>query len=94
MKQESAKLIADVAVTLSLGTGVATGAGSSWLSHLNENAPAYGVLLTLFFGLCGVIFYIMSYRKSILADANAEKIQDLQSRLNEFLDNKDGDKGE
>ena len=71
MQPESAKLLGDAAVMLSLGTGVTTVAGNSWLSYLNNNAPAYGVLLTLIFGLCGIAFYVLSYKKATLADKNA-----------------------
>jgi len=81
MQPDSAKHIADVAVALSLGTGVTTFAGNSWLSHLNDNAPAYGVILTLIFGLCGIAFYIISYRKATLADKNAIELVSLRSEV-------------
>ena len=90
MQPDSAKLIGDVAVTLSLGTGVTTVAGNSWLSHLNYNAPAYGVLLTLLFGLCGVAFYILSYKKATLSDKNAIELASLRSevaRMRKVIDN-------
>lgn len=74
MQQESAKLLGDAAVMISVGTGVTTAAGNDWLTHLNNNAPAYGVLMTLVFGLCGIAFYILSYKKQTLADTNAAEL--------------------
>ena len=81
MQKESAKLIGDAAVMLSVGTGVTTFAGNSWLTHLNNNAPAYGVLLTLIFGLCGIAFYVLSYKKATLADKNAIELASLRSEV-------------
>lgn len=79
---ESARNIADVAMTVT----AVTGAGSSWLGYLNNNAAGIGVVMTFFFGVCGVTFYVLSYRKASLADVNAVKVAALESKIDQLLE--------
>ena len=79
MKQESLKHLADGATI----SAVSTGAGNylGWFGFINENAPGIGVLLSMFFGICGVVFYVISYRKATVADDNAKKIDQLAEMI-------------
>ena len=82
LNQETSKHIADVAMAVT----TVTGAGSSWLGYLNNNAAGIGVIMTFFFGVCGVAFYVMSYRKATLADANAIKVEALEGKIDQLLE--------
>lgn len=72
MKQESAKHLADGATTLAISSGASSYFG--WFTFINDNAPGIGVLLSLFFGVIGVIFYYLNQKKLTLADENKNKL--------------------
>jgi hypothetical protein len=68
VKQESVKHLADGATTLAVGSGASSYFG--WFVFINENAPGVGVILSFFFGVTGLIFYILNLKKLSLADEN------------------------
>lgn len=72
MKQESVKHLADGATTLAVSTGASSYFG--WFTFINANAPGIGVLLSLVFGLIGLVFYYLNWKKSILADDNKDRL--------------------
>ena len=72
MKQESVKHLADGATTLAVSTGASSYFG--WFTFLNSNAPGIGVLLSLVFGVIGLVFYYLTWRKSTLADDNKDRL--------------------
>ena len=78
MKQESAKIIADSAMISAIGVGSSI---FSWVDFANANAGVLGLILSAFFGTCGVIFYIMSYRKQTLAEENKNKMNDMAKQM-------------
>lgn len=68
MKQETLKHLGDGAIISAVSTGAINKLG--WLSYLNENAGGIGLIITTFFGLIGLFFYYLTWKKSILADVN------------------------
>ena len=72
MKQESVKHLADGATTLAVSAGASS--YFEWFTFLNANAPGIGVLLSLVFGLIGLIFYYLNWKKSTLADDNKDRL--------------------
>ena len=84
MKQESAKLLADGATLSAVSTGASSYFG--WFTFVNANAPGIGVLLSLVFGLIGVVFYILNHRKTLLAEKNKEVIDKNNDRLDAHIE--------
>ncbi len=74
MKQESVKHLADGATTLAVSTGASSYFG--WFTFINTNAPGIGVLLSLVFGVVGLIFYYLTWKKSTLADSNKDRLDE------------------
>jgi hypothetical protein len=74
VKQESVKHLADGATTLAVGSGASSYFG--WFVFVNNNAAGIGVLLSFFFGVVGLIFYWLTWRKSTLADENKTKLDE------------------
>jgi hypothetical protein len=74
VKQESVKHLADGATTLAVGSGASSYFG--WFVFVNNNAAGIGVLLSFFFGVIGLIFYWLTWRKSTLADENKTKLDE------------------
>ena len=79
MKQESVKHLADGATTLAVGSGASSYFG--WFVFINENAPGVGVILSFFFGMTGLICYILNLKKLSLADENKINIGDLSTEV-------------
>lgn len=79
MKQETLKTLADGATISAISTGVSVRAG--WLDVVNTYAPAIGAIATVFFGLIGILFYYLTYKKGTQADENKKDITDLQESL-------------
>ena len=79
MKQETLKALADGATISAISTGVSVRIG--WLDVINEYAPAIGAIATVFFGLIGLLFYYLTYKKGTQADENKRDITDLQESL-------------
>lgn len=73
MKQETLKHLADGATISAVSTGIANKLG--WFHFINENAAGIGVLLTAFFGIVGLVFYYLTWKKSTLSDENKQKIE-------------------
>ena len=76
MKQETLKALADGATISAISTGVSVRIG--WLDVINEYAPAIGAIATVFFGLIGLLFYYLTYKKGTQADENKRDISDLK----------------
>jgi len=74
VKQESVKHLADGATTLAVSAGASS--YFDWFTFINSNAPGIGVLLSLIFGLIGLIFYYLNWKKSTLADDNKNRLDD------------------
>jgi len=92
VKQENVKSLADGATTLAVSSGASSYFG--WFTFINDNAPGIGVLLSLIFGLIGIIFYWLTLKKSTLADenkrgleANSEKLDVHIEQTNKQFDN-------
>jgi len=74
VRQESVKHLADGATALAVSIGANSYLG--WFTFINTNAPGIGVLLSLIFGLIGLVFYILNWRKLSLADDNKGRLDD------------------
>ncbi len=85
MKQEITKALADGAIALAVGGGVANKLG--WFAFINDNAPALGLIASCAFGVIGIIFYALTYSKSTLADKNEQRLL-MQTKHLELLTNK------
>ena len=81
MKQEITKALADGAVTLAVGGGVATKLG--WFAFINVNAPALGFIASCVFGVVATFFYFITYSKSTQADENKTNLINLKQALDE-----------
>lgn len=81
MKQE---IIAHSATTLAVGTGASSYFG--WFIFINANAPGIGILLSFFFGTAGLIFYFLTWKKSILADENEKRLDKVESGISTILE--------
>ena len=59
-------------------SAVGTGASSYFglFTFINENAPGIGVLLSLVFGVVGLIFYYLTWKKATLADNNKDRLDE------------------
>lgn len=71
--------MADGATTLAVGSGASSYFG--WFVFINENAPGVGVILSFFFGMTGLIFYILNLRKLSLADENKIGLEGLSTEF-------------
>ncbi len=85
MKDVTDKALEAGAKALTVGTGVGT-SGGTILGFLNGNAPALGLLLTLFFGLASLYFQRKGNKE--LRDREI-KIEELRIKLKE-MENNDG----
>ncbi len=74
MKQESVKALADGAIISAVSTGANSYFG--WFTFINANAPGIGVLLSLVFGVVGLVFYYLTWKKSTLADTNKDRLDE------------------
>lgn len=83
MKQESVKNLADGATTLAVSSGASSYFG--WFNLVNDNAPGIGVLLSLLFGIIGIVFYWLTLKKSTLADENKIELTANSERLYEHI---------
>ena len=83
MKQEALQVVAHSATAAAVGTGAGNYLG--WFSFINSNAPGIGVLLSCFFGVAGLIFYIMTWQKSTLADENKKGLAKQESKLDDHI---------
>lgn len=83
MKQELTKGIADGATTLAVSAGASSYFG--WFTFINDNAPAIGILLSFFFGVSGLVFYWLTWKKSILADENKIEILKQGEKLDHHI---------
>lgn len=81
MKQETLKHFADGATISAVSTGVVNKLG--FLHYLNVNAAGIGVLLTAFFGLIGLVFYYLTWKKSTQADQNKKDLSSLECAFSE-----------
>ena len=79
MKQESVKHLADGATISAVSTGASSYFG--WFTFINENAPGIGVLLSFFFGVIGLIFYYLTWKKSTLAETNKKELDSNKKEL-------------
>ena len=79
MKQETGKLLADGATISAVSTGASSYFG--WFDFVNANAPGIGILLSFFFGVIGLIFYWLTWKKATLADENKKTIKDNGEKL-------------
>lgn len=68
--------MADGATTLAVSTGISAKAG--WLDFVNVYAPAIGAMASVFFGVAGLIFYVMTWKKSTQADKNTKDLKSLE----------------
>ena len=73
MRQEVTRVLADGAVSLAVGSGIATKLG--WFEFINTNAPALGFIASCTFGIIATVFYLMTYSKSTQADQNKKDLQ-------------------
>ena len=87
MKQESVKHLADGATISAVGSGASSYFG--WFTFINANAAGIGVLLSFFFGVIGLIFYWLTWRKSTLADENREMIKITNQKLDGHITKSD-----
>lgn len=71
MKQETVKHIADGATLSAVGSGASS--YFEWFTFINANAPGIGILLSFFFGVIGLVFYWLTWKKSTLADSNKKE---------------------
>jgi len=92
VKQESVKALADGATISAVSTGASSYFG--WFTFVNANAPGIGVLLSMVFGVVGLIFYYLTWKKSTLADSNRDRLdehiietRDEFKKLDDKLDN-------
>ena len=83
MKQETGKLLADGATISAVSTGASSYFG--WFDFINANAPGIGILLSFFFGVIGLIFYWLTWKKSTLAESNKK---DLANHIVAFNEHK------
>ena len=83
MKQESVKHLADGATISAVSTGASSYFG--WFTFVNENAPGIGVLLSFFFGVIGLIFYWLTWKKSMLAEANKKELAKHGEKLDSHI---------
>ena len=79
MSQEITKNLADGAVTLAVSSGVANKLG--WFAFININAPALGVMTSVFFGLVATLFYYLNHRKTSGQEENTKKIKELEKQI-------------
>lgn len=83
MKQETVKHFADGATISAVGTGASSYFG--WFSFINDNAPGIGVLLSLIFGVIGIVFYYMTWKKATLADDNKKELSEHSVKLDSHI---------
>lgn len=71
MKQEITKHIADGATLSAAGLGASS--YFEWFVFINANAPGIGILLSFMFGVIGLVFYWLTWKKATLADSNKKE---------------------
>jgi len=84
MKQEVMQAVAHSATAAAVGTGAGNYLG--WFAFINTNAPGIGVLLSCFFGVSGLIFYVLTWRKSTLADENKRELTKHGEKLDSHIE--------
>lgn len=84
MKQESLKHIADGAMISAVGSG--TSSYFDWFAFINTNASGVGVILSFIFGVAGIIFYILTWKKQTLADENKRAIEANERKLDDHIE--------
>jgi len=83
VKQQTGEALAHGTTGLAISSGASSYFG--WFIFINDNAPAIGVLLSGFFGFAGLIFYILTWRKSTLADQNKEDLEGINNKLDNHI---------
>lgn len=79
------------ALGLASVTGAVTGANSyfGWFNFVNLNAPGIGVLLSIIFGIIGIIFMFKAAKKDKLANDNKKEIDEIKVGIELILDRLD-----
>lgn len=74
----------DVSAIGAFGLASTSGASSyfGWFNFINSNAPGIGVLLSLVFGVIGVVFMFKSARKERQTDYNKKEIDKIKLMIN------------
>ena len=83
MKQETLKHFGDGAIISAVSTGAVNKLG--WLHYLNENAGGIGLMVTTFFGLIGMVFYYLTWKKSTQSDQNKKELTELDKKLDNHV---------
>lgn len=83
MKQELTRAFADGATTLAVSAGASSYFG--WFTFINDNAPAIGIMLSFFFGMAGLIFYWLTWKKATLADTNKIELLQQGEKLDQHI---------
>jgi len=73
VKTDTVRHFADGATTLAVGSGASSFFG--WFTFINEYAPGIGVILSFIFGVIGLIFYYLTWRKTTLANENKKDLE-------------------
>ena len=81
MNSEILKTSADGATTLAVGLGASSYLGA--FDFINTNAPGIGIILSFVFGVIGLFFYWLTWKKSTLADENKKDLEDFKTDFDE-----------
>ena len=74
MKQTTSEIAGNTLIA----TATTLGAGSSYLGWIGHHSAALGVIMSFCFGVIGMIFYYLNYRKATKADNNEQRIKALE----------------